>query len=130
MLERTRALYDELAATLGLPALTPDDNGGIQLTIGADATVILFGENDVTLLVVAPIAPLPEQPDYATTLWLLRKNMYDSGIAPFALACDVGGNLVLWGRVPLDGLTGARLAGLLDALAAETGGIRREIGEA
>ncbi len=127
--DRIRALYAGLAAALGLPALAPDANGGIELTVGGDTSVVLFGEGDATLLAVVPVAPLPPAPDQATVLWLLRRNLYDSGIAPFTLACDAGGTLVLWGRLPLDGLTGPRLAGLLDALAGEAATIRRQIAE-
>ena len=127
MFERTKALYADLAATLGLPALTPDANGGIQLTIGEDINVILFGDDDTAILAVAPIMPLPDDLSHGATLWLLRKNFYDSGIAPFTVACDAAGTLILWGHVPMSGLTGPRLAGLLDALAAEAKGIRAEI---
>ncbi len=129
MLERTRELYAELAAALGLAALPPDANGGVQLDVGADTTVILYGENDAALLVVVPIMQLPSDVSPGVTLWLLRRNFYDSGIAPFALACDAAGTLVLWGRVPIDGLTGARLAGLLDAVGAEARTVRNEVGE-
>ncbi len=127
MPERTRELYAELAATLGLPELTPDVNGGVQLDVGDDTTVILFGENDVGLLVVIPIMQLPDDVSPGVTLWLLRRNFYDSGIAPFALACDAAGTLVLWGRVPMEGLTGERLAGLIDAVAAEARTVRGEV---
>lgn len=129
-MERTRALYAELAASLGLPELVPDANGGVQLEVGGDTTVILFGENDASLLAVAPIAALPDDPGAGLTLWLLRRNFYDSGIAPFVVACDTAGTLLLWGRVPMEGLTGARLAGLLDAVAAEARTIRKEVEEA
>ena len=127
MLERTRELYAELAAALGLPELPPDENGGVQLDVGEDMTVILYGENDATLLVVVPIMQLPSDVSPGVTLWLLRRNFYDSGIAPFALACDTAGTLVLWGRVPMAGLTGERLAGLLDAVAAEARTVKGEV---
>ena len=130
MLEHTRALYADLAKTLGAAALPPDANGGIQLTIGEDTNVILFGENDVTLLVVAPVAALPRQPEYGVMLWLLRRNLYDSDMAPFQVACDEGGNLILWGRVPVEGMTGTALAGLLDAVAIESRRIRGEVEDA
>ncbi|HEY8289471.1 MAG TPA: CesT family type III secretion system chaperone [Acetobacteraceae bacterium] len=127
MLERTRALYAELAAALGVDELPADDNGGVQLTIGDDITVVLFAEFDRTLLIVLPLAALPEQAGYTLAFWLLRQNLYTSDIAPFTLACDAAGTLVLWGRMPVSELTGATLAGLIDAVAVEARRIRGEI---
>ena len=132
MLERTRALYADLAHALGIDALAPDDNGGIELTVGTDQRVILYGERDRDLLLVAPLAALPREPDYGVMLWLLRKNFYVDGLAPFTLACDEGGTVIMWGRLPLDGLTGealtgVSLAGLLDAVATEGEKIRAEL---
>jgi hypothetical protein len=71
--------------------------------------------------------PLPKKLDYGTTLWLLRRNFYDSPIAPFRVSCDTAGSIVVWGRVPIEGMTGEALAGLLDALAAEADFIRAEV---
>ncbi len=129
MLELTRALFAELATALGIPALTPDANGGIQLTIGADTNVVLFGENDITLLLVAPVAALPRAPDYGTMAWLFGRNFYTSDLAPFRIACDEAGTLVIWGRIPVDGLSGTQLAGLVDAVASEAGRIREAVAE-
>ncbi len=50
-----------------------------------------------------------------------------SDLAPFRVAADAGGTLVLWGRVPVEGLTGAALAGLVDAVATEGRRIRDEV---
>lgn len=126
-LDHTRALYADLAKALGVAELQPDANGGIQLSIGEDTTVVLFGQDDTQLLIVVPIVALPREPDYAVVAWLLRRNFYDSDLLPFRIAADKHANLVLWGRVPLPGLTGARLAGLLDVVAGEVGRIRAEV---
>ena len=129
MHERTRALYAELAAALGLEALPADENGGVQLTVGGDSSVVLFGETAFNLMIVAPIAPLPQTPDYGTMLWLLGRNMYTSDLAPFRIACDEGGTLILWGRVPIEGMTGTALAGLVDTLGGEARRIREAVAE-
>lgn len=129
MLEQTRALYADLAAALQVAELPTDDNGAVQLTIGEDTSVALFAEFDRTLLIVVPMAPLPEQIDYARAFWLLRQNLYTSDIAPFTLACDADGTLVLWGRIPLSDLTGTSLAALIDAVAAEARRIRAAVEE-
>jgi hypothetical protein len=127
MPDRSRALYAELAAALGVTELPADNDGGVQLTIGADTTVALFAEQDRTLLIVVPLAPLPRQTGYALAFWLLRQNLYISDLAPFTLACDAAGTLVLWGRVPLAELTGTSLATLIDAVANEARRIRAEV---
>lgn len=123
----TRALFDALAQALGLPSLEPDARGGVQLTVGERRPVYLFSQSDGYLLIAAPAVALPRQPDYATTLWLLHRNFYDSDLAPFRVAADAGGTLVLWGRVPVQGLTGPALAGLVDAVAAEAQRIHDEV---
>ena len=38
-------------------------------------------------------------------LWLMRRNFHDSPLAPFRIGCDIAGSLVVWGRMPIDGLT-------------------------
>ncbi len=125
---KTAALYQALAATLGVPSLVPDDNGGIQLNVGKASTVVLFAQDDRELMVVVPIAALPPQPDYGVVLWLLRRNFYDSELGPFRLAADEGGSVVLWGRIPIEGMTGEALAGLVDALGGEAERVRGELG--
>ncbi|HND31680.1 MAG TPA: type III secretion system chaperone [Myxococcota bacterium] len=125
---KTAALFQELAATLGLSALQPDDNGAIQLKVGKATMVALFAQDDRELMVVVPIAALPEKPDYGVVLWLLRRNFFDADLGPFRLAADAGGTLVLWGRVPLEGMTGASLAELLDALGGEAERVVGELG--
>jgi len=124
---QTRALFTALAKELGLPALEPDAAGGVHLTVGDDTTVMVFGQSDGFVLIAAPAVALPEEPDYATVLWLLHRNFYDSDLAPFRIAADAGGTLVLWGRVPLEGLTAPALAALVDAVATEAGRIRDEV---
>ena len=127
MPDLTQALYADLAKALGVKALPADNNGGIELAVGQDSTVVLFAENNETVLVAAPVAELPKQPDYGVILWLLRRNFYDSPIEPFRVACDTEGNIILWGRLPMAGLTGAALAALIDAVATEAGRIREEV---
>lgn len=121
------ALFAGLAVALGVDALPRDNNGGIRLTIGDDATVILFAEGERSILAVSPIAAMPRVPEYGVMVWLLRRNLYDSDLAPFQIGCDAGGNLILWGRVPVAGMTGAALAGLVDAVGSESGRIRAAI---
>ena len=127
MFKQTQSLYAALAKTLGVGALPADDNGGVQLSIGNNSTVTMFAEDERTLMLVSPVMPLPKKLDYGTTLWLLRRNFYDSPIAPFRVSCDTAGSIVVWGRVPVEGMTGESLAGLLDALAAEADFIRAEV---
>lgn len=125
---KTAALYQEFARSLGISALQPDDNGGIQLKVGKTTTVALFAQDDRELMVVVPIAALPTQLDYGVVLWLFRRNFFDSELGPFRLAADEGGTLVLWGRVPIEGMTGASLAGLVDALGGEAERVLGELG--
>jgi hypothetical protein len=120
-------LLDDLAKALGVGKLPLDENGGVQLTIGDSSTAILFVENAGTLFIVSPVAELPKQLDYGTALWLLRRNFYDSPIAPFQVSCDTAGNVVLWGRLPVEDLNGTQLASLLQALGEEAALIRDEI---
>ncbi|MBN9509814.1 MAG: type III secretion system chaperone [Alphaproteobacteria bacterium] len=127
MFERTRALYDDLARTLGVAALPADPSGSVQLSVGENSTVALFAEDEFTLLLASPVTALPRQVEYGRILWLLRRNFYDSPIAPFRVACDTAGSVVVWGRVPVEGMTGEQLAKLLDALAEEADLIREEI---
>ena len=124
---RTQTLYADLAKSLGLQALPADNNGGVQLSVGDTSTVVLFAENDETLLIAAPVAALPKQPDYGVMLWLLRRNFYDLPIEPFRVSCDTEGNVILWGRLPVAGLTGTVLATLVDAVATEADRVREEL---
>ena len=127
MFESTRRLYDELAKALGLDVLEADANGSLQLNIGDSASVVMFAESEASLMILSAVMPLPHKLDYGTVLWLLRRNFHDSPIAPFTVACDKAGSIVVWGRVPVAGLNGETLAGLLDALGAETDLIREEL---
>jgi hypothetical protein len=127
-LDRTRALIADLAAAVGLPSLPADAAGGYHLTIGAGADVYVYGGDDETILVVAPVGPLPVHPEYGLAVWLLRKNLYDSDWAPFQIAVDDAGVLIFWGRLAIADLTGATLATVLDRVAALVGEIRVEVG--
>jgi len=127
MFKRTQSLYAALAKTLGVEALPADENGGIQISIGDNSTVTLFAEDEFTLMLVSPVMALPKNMDYGTTLWLLRRNFYDSPITPFRVSCDTAGSIVVWGRVPAEGMTGEALAKLLQALGAEAEFIRAEV---
>ena len=124
----TTELFDELATALGVDELVPDNNGGIQFSVGNDVSVVLFAQDDQTLMVVVPIVSLSPSTDFGTMLWLLKRNFYDSDLDLFRLAADGGGNLVLWGRIPIGSLNGERLLGLLDAVGSEAQSIRGELG--
>lgn len=128
MFKSTQALYDDLAKTLGVAELPADESGSVELTIGEDTPVILFAEDAYTLMLVAPVVPLPAEPDYGVMLWLMRRNFHDSPLAPFRVACDAAGTVVIWGRVPIDSMDGAGLAALLDALGEESRKVRDELG--
>ena len=127
MFKRTQALYAALAKTLGTTTLPADDSGAVQLTLGDNSTVSLFAEDEFTLMLVSPVMPLPKKVDYGSTLWLLRRNFYDSPIAPFRVACHTAGSIIVWGRVPIEGMTGEALAGLINSLATEADLIREEL---
>jgi hypothetical protein len=127
MSPRTAALFGELAQALGVTELIPDANGGVQLTIGETGIVVIYAEAGDTLLLAAPAMTMPRSTDYATALWLLRRNFYDSPVAPFQIGCDKAGSLVVWGRLPVENLDGPRLAQVVDGLAAEAEFIRGEV---
>ena len=127
MFETTQALYAQLAKALGVKAIPADAQGVVQLSVGDDSTLVLVPEDAYTLMVMSPVAALPPEMDRGTLLWLLRRNFHDSPLSPFRIACDAAGNLVVWGRLPIDGMSGEQLAGLLDAVAAEAALIREEI---
>ena len=129
MIERTLALYADLARSLGLnqDALPIDERGSLQLNVGDEVSVVLFPENDSTLMLLSAVMPLPLELDHGSTLWLLRRGFHDSPIAPFQVSCDKAGTLVVWGRVPIAGMTGEALGDLLDALSQEVELIRAEL---
>jgi hypothetical protein len=122
-----QALYAQLAKALGVQAIPADAQGIVQLNVGDDARVVVVPEDAHTLMLLSPVAKLPATMDHGTLLWLMRRNFHDSPLAPFRVGCDRAGNLVVWGRMPIDGLGGEQLAGLLDAVAAEAALIRDEI---
>ena len=123
-----QALYAQLAKALGVEAIPADARGIVQLDVGDEGRVVLVPEDAHTLMLLSPVAALPATLDQGTLLWLMRRNFHDSPLAPFRIGCDKAGNVVVWGRVPIDGLSGEQLAGLLDAVAAEAALIREEIG--
>ena len=122
-----QALYTQLATALGVEAIPADAQGIVQLDVGDDGRVVLVPEDAYSLMLMSPVAALPKAMDQGTLLWLMRRNFHDSPIAPFRIGCDSAGSVVVWGRVPMDGMSGEQLAGLLDALAAEAALIREEI---
>jgi hypothetical protein len=122
-----QALYVQLAKALGVPAIPADAQGIVQLAVGEGGTVVIVPEDAYTLMLLAPVSVLPSTMDHGTLLWLMRRNFHDSPIAPFRIGCDKAGNVVVWGRMPLEGLSGEQLAGLMDAVAAEAALIRDEI---
>ena len=122
-----QALYAQLAKALGIDAVPADAQGIVQLEVGDDGRVVLIPEDAYSLMLMSPVAALPKAMDHGTLLWLMRRNFHDSPLAPFRVGCDSAGNLVVWGRMPIDGMSGEQLVGLLDALAAEAALIREEI---
>ena len=60
------------------------------------------------------------------TMYPTTSSLHDSPLAPFRIGCDKAGTLVVWGRMPIDGLTGEQLAGLIDAVTTEVALIREE----
>ena len=127
MSPNAQALYAQLAKALGVPTVPADAQGIVQLNVGDDARVVLVPEDAYTLMLLSPVAALPKSIDRGTLLWLMRRNFHDSPLAPFRIGCDSAGGVVVWGRLPIEGMTGAQLAGLIDALATEATLIRAEI---
>jgi hypothetical protein len=127
MSPNAQALYSQLAKALGVATVPADAQGIVQLDVGDGGRVVLVPEDAHTLMLLSPVAALPKALDGGTLLWLMRRNFHDSPIAPFRIGCDSAGNLVVWGRLPIEGMSGAQLAGLIDALAAEAALIREEV---
>ena len=128
MFESSKRLFDEYAKTLGIASLPVEPSGFVQLTVGETATVLLYPESEESLLVVTPVAALPHKVDYGVVRWLLGRNFYDSPMAPFRVACDASGSVVVWGRVPVEALSAEGLAQLLNAVVDEGDLIRAELG--
>ena len=122
-----QALYTQLAKALGVATIPADARGIVQLDVGDEGRVVLVPEDAYTLMLMSPVAKLPATLDQGTLLWLMRRNFHDSPLAPFRIGCDSAGSLVVWGRLPIDDMSGEQLAGLLDALADEAALIREEI---
>jgi hypothetical protein len=120
-------LYADLANALGVAPLTPDGNGTVSLDISEDVAISIFAESPNSVMLASAALPLPAAVDYGRALWLLRRNFHDSPIAPFRLACDADGVIVVWGRVPTEGLKGEQLAALIKSLAEEISFIREEV---
>jgi hypothetical protein len=127
MSSTAKALYTQLAKALGVAEVPADANGIVQLTVGEDGRVVLVPEDAYTLMLMAPVGELPDGADRGTLLWLMRRNFHDSPLAPFRIGCDKAGTLVVWGRMPMEGLSGEQLAGLIDAVTAEAALIREEV---
>ena len=127
-LEQTRALISALAGALGLASLPQGDDGGWQLAVGGVTDVLLYGGDDVTLLVVAAVASLPRDLDRGLVSWLLRNNLFDAATAPFVTAVDDDGALVFWGRLRIADIDGATLATVIDRVAEHVEMMRAEIG--
>ena len=122
-----KALYTQLAKALGVTEVPADANGIVHLTVGEDGRVVLVPEDAYTLMLMAPVGELPDGADRGTLLWLMRRNFHDSPLAPFRIGCDKAGTLVVWGRMPMEGLSGEQLAGLIDAVTTEAALIREEV---
>lgn len=122
-------IFSQLAKSLGLNELVPDSNGGVELTVADRTKVCIFQVDEGFLLIVAPIAALPTKPEFGLMAWLLKLNFHSSELLPFVIAADHNANLVLWGKVPIERLTGDSLAGLIEALDSKVFEIRNEIEE-
>jgi hypothetical protein len=122
-----KALYTQLAKALGVAEVPADANGIVHLTVGEDGRIVLVPEDAYTLMLMAPVGELPDGADRGTLLWLMRRNFHDSPLTPFRIGCDKAGTLVVWGRMPMEGLSGEQLAGLIDAVTAEAALIREEV---
>lgn len=121
-----KTLFDQLAKALGVAEVPADANGIVHLQVGDDGQVVLIPEDAYTLMLMAPVGALPDGADRGTLLWLMRRNFHDSPLTPFRIGCDKAGTLVVWGRMPMEGLSGEQLAGLIDAVTAEAALIREE----
>jgi hypothetical protein len=126
MTPEAKALYGRLAKALGVAEVPADANGIVHLNVGDDGRAVIVPEDAHTLMLMAPVGALPDGADRGTLLWLMRRNFHDSPLAPFRIGADKNGTLVVWGRMPIDGLTGEQLAGLIDAVTAEAALIREE----
>jgi hypothetical protein len=104
LLDQTTALIRGFASAVGVAALPTEDGGGYRITVGEDTHVLVYGGDDETILIVAPIMKLPFWSDYAVALYLLRINMIDSPVEPFRVAADAAGGLILWARLPIEQL--------------------------
>ena len=122
-----KTLFAQLAKALGVAEVPADANGIVHLTVGDDDRVVLVPEDAYTLMLMAPVGALPDGADRGTLLWLMRRNFHDSPLAPFRIGCDKAGTLVVWGRMPMEGLGGEQLAGLIDAVTTEAALIREEV---
>jgi Tir chaperone protein (CesT) family len=127
MHESIQKLYAELAKELGVDTIPADANGIVQLTIGENSTLVLVPEAADRLMVLSPVCTLPAQLDRGRVQWLLHRNFHNSELAPFRIACDDAGTVVIWGRIPVEGMSGENLAGWLDAVGAEGDLIRGEL---
>ena len=126
-LTKTRSLMADFATAMQIPGVPQDDSGAFALVVGEDTDVLMYGEDDESLLVVAPIGPLPPEPGAGLTIYLLRQNMFNSDITPFQVSLDDSGGVILWGRLQIEDFTGETLAGLVGALAEKVADLKAEV---
>lgn len=127
MADSTEQLLQDLARHLKIDQFPRNAAGAIELSVGDATSVFLFAESANTLMLACPVMPVPVDLDTASALWLLGLNFYDSPLAPFRVAADPHGQLLLWSRLPGMGMSGAELAGVIDGLAAQVERIRAEL---
>lgn len=127
MSTRIEALMAELWRSLGLNGAAPQGEV-FEFTLGTDVIVNIAGENDDDLLIVAPVAPLPANPEWGMVQHLLRANGADSADFPFAIGSDEEGMIYLWARMPVAAVVPEELESALHWLALRVTGLRATIG--
>jgi hypothetical protein len=121
---RTQALLEDLGRVLGLASAPRDGTGGVRLTLGGAVEVSIYEDHDDALLVVCPIAAMPRTVERALALSLFQDSLFSSDCAPFVIAADETGMLLLWGRLWTDDLDGSSLASLIEAVAGKVAELR------
>lgn len=123
---RMEALMAELWRSLGINGSSPQGEV-FEFTIGTDVTVQIAGENDDDLLIVAPIAPLPANPEWGMVQHLLRANSADNADFPFAIGSDEAGMVYLWARMPVASVIAEELEAALNWIALRVTGLRETL---
>lgn len=123
---RIEALMAELWRSLGMTGSNPQGDQ-FEFTLGTDVTVEISAENDEDLLVVAPVAPLPANPEWGMVQHLLRANGADSADFPFAIGSDEEGMIYLWARMPVAAVVPEELEAALHWIALRVTGLRATI---